>query len=59
MDKQEAEFQQRVSGYPCIFARTVGEAAASLLRAITAESGVISGGGSSVAGANRGMARWE
>ena len=44
INEQEAKFQQRVLGYPCIFTRTVDEAAASILRAITAESGRISGG---------------
>ena len=45
-DEKESQHQQRVLGYPCIFTRTLDEAAASLLRAITAESGGISGGAS-------------
>lgn len=36
-EERQAVYQQRVLGYPCIFTRTVDEASASIIRAITAD----------------------
>ena len=39
----QAKYQQRMLGYPCIFTRTVDEAAAVLVRVITDDGGALAG----------------